>query len=317
MPTILKHSLTRALMIAALLTPLLASAATASQKALDKALAKGKRLIEKGEYDDALKHLQKAEKLADQPPVPLLLDLALCLNQLGKSFDAETYARRALEKASNTAERGRAYNNLGVSLYSQAGSFIQKPQSSDFDLKGVLKEAESAFRAVLKLTGGNAPVVWYNLAQVLKYSGQDQEALGAFTEYLERAPEGPSAAEAKRAMDWIACLRDVTGDSGDGEAKTELLAVGEDVRPPKKTFSPGPQYTETARRARISGLLIFESVIDKQGDVRCLDVIQGLPMGLTESAVAAIRRWKFEPATRHGKPVLVRYHLVVNMRIGA
>ncbi|MEM7350556.1 MAG: energy transducer TonB [Acidobacteriota bacterium] len=55
-------------------------------------------------------------------------------------------------------------------------------------------------------------------------------------------------------------------------------------------------------------------MIDKQGDVRCLDVVQGLPMGLTDQALNAVRRWKFEPASLHGEPKVVRYNITINVR---
>ena len=38
-------------------------------------------------------------------------------------------------------------------------------------------------------------------------------------------------------------------------------------------------------------------------------------MGLTEEVVKAVRQWRFEPATLHGKPIAVFYNLTVHMNL--
>lgn len=93
------------------------------------------------------------------------------------------------------------------------------------------------------------------------------------------------------------------------------IMVGGDVLPPEKVSAPEPQYTEIARKARIQGVVIVQAIIDKSGTVTNVKVLKGLPMGLDQSAVDAIKRWKFKPATLNGKPVAVYYNLTVNFRL--
>jgi TonB family protein len=96
---------------------------------------------------------------------------------------------------------------------------------------------------------------------------------------------------------------------------TGPIRVGGDVKPPNKVYSPSPQYTEIARKARITGVVIVEAIIDKQGNVTNVKVLKGLPMGLDQSAVDAVKKWRFEPATLNGKPVAVIYNLTINFQL--
>jgi TonB family protein len=96
---------------------------------------------------------------------------------------------------------------------------------------------------------------------------------------------------------------------------TGPIQVGGDVRAPEKISAPQPQYTEIARKARVQGVVIVQAIIDKQGAVTNVKVLKGLPMGLEEAAVDAIKQWKFKPATLNGRPVTVYYNLTVNFKL--
>lgn len=93
------------------------------------------------------------------------------------------------------------------------------------------------------------------------------------------------------------------------------IYVTGDVQKPEKITSPPPQYTEIARKARIQGVVILQSIIDEQGNVTEVSVLKGLPMGLSEAAMNAVRQWKFKPATLNGKPVAVYFNLTVNFQL--
>lgn len=61
------------------------------------------------------------------------------------------------------------------------------------------------------------------------------------------------------------------------------------------------------------GFILLESVIDEDGCVRQVKVVKGRDTSLATAAAKSVRRWVFEPATRDGRPVRVRYLLTVNM----
>jgi protein TonB len=93
------------------------------------------------------------------------------------------------------------------------------------------------------------------------------------------------------------------------------VRVGGDVKAPVKKFYPDPQYTELARKARVAGIVIIEAVIDRNGNVTDARVLKGLPMGLDNAALEAVKRWKFQPGTLNGQPVPVYYNLTINFQL--
>ena len=98
--------------------------------------------------------------------------------------------------------------------------------------------------------------------------------------------------------------------------RTDVMTVDdEEVTAPRALHKEPPMYTEVARKERIQGLVILRLVIDESGDVTEVEVLKGLPYGLTDTAIAAVKKWKFEPALHKGKPVSVLYNITVNFRL--
>jgi TonB family protein len=93
------------------------------------------------------------------------------------------------------------------------------------------------------------------------------------------------------------------------------FVVGGKITEPEKLSGPVPLYPEAARRARIQGVVVLECIIGKNGDVTDVKVLRGLPLGFTESAVDAVRSWKFKPSTLNEKPVEVLYILTVRFNL--
>lgn len=95
----------------------------------------------------------------------------------------------------------------------------------------------------------------------------------------------------------------------------EIYPVGGEVTPPVKVHAPAPVYTEIARRARVQGLVVIQAVIDRDGNVVSAEVLRGLPMGLDQAALDAVRQWRYEPATLRGRRVAVTFTLTVRFEL--
>jgi protein TonB len=100
------------------------------------------------------------------------------------------------------------------------------------------------------------------------------------------------------------------GGSGD-----KPMRVGGDVNPPVAVKRVDPIYPDVARKARIEGMVILETIIDRDGNVTDVRVLKGLPLGLDQSAVDAVKRWKFKPGTLNGQAVPVIFTLTVNFTL--
>jgi len=78
---------------------------------------------------------------------------------------------------------------------------------------------------------------------------------------------------------------------------------------------PEPSYTEKARQEQIVGTVVLRCVFASDATVKHILIIQPLPSGLTERAIAAAKKIKFVPATRDGKPVSMMMQLEYNFNL--
>jgi len=98
------------------------------------------------------------------------------------------------------------------------------------------------------------------------------------------------------------------GAFGDGRAdQTAPVRAAKPAAPsetPAEILSkPTPDYTDSARQARVEGEVLLRVTFAATGEIRILNVVKGLPHGLNESAVKSAEKIRFKPATRDGKPV--------------
>ena len=76
-----------------------------------------------------------------------------------------------------------------------------------------------------------------------------------------------------------------------------------------------PDSNDFAQSAGVAGMALYHTVIGPDGKPGEIAVARPIGFGLDENAVAAIRKAKFSPAVKDGKPVPVMLDLVVQFRI--
>jgi protein TonB len=109
---------------------------------------------------------------------------------------------------------------------------------------------------------------------------------------------------------------DGTGDGdgaggGSGAVGTAVVAPRAPVRAaPVPVDTPAPAYPGAARRAEIEGVVRLEADVAADGTVTGVRVLEssGSSM-LDDAAEAAVRRWRYEPATEDGVAVAATVRL--------
>ena len=92
------------------------------------------------------------------------------------------------------------------------------------------------------------------------------------------------------------------------------VRVGGRVKEPKQVFRVDPAYPALARQTHLQGNVIIEAIIDEHGNVIEMKVVSGPPL-LIQSALDAVRRWKYEPTYLNDEPVPVQLNVTVSFRL--
>ena len=87
------------------------------------------------------------------------------------------------------------------------------------------------------------------------------------------------------------------------------------IIPPSVTYSPAPEFSEAARKAKVSGIVILRLTVNSSGNVSEVKVLRGLGYGLNEKATEAVHQWRFNPATKNGDPVQAEIAVQVIFRL--
>jgi protein TonB len=124
-------------------------------------------------------------------------------------------------------------------------------------------------------------------------------------------PLAPLPVELPARPQRLAPLDDLPLPAAPPAAPEAVTDFGPGIEAPRRLSGAPPVYTEMARRVRAGGVVVVEAIIDRDGRVVEARALQGLPWGLTESALRAVEGWRFAPARRHGRPLAVRYQLTV------
>ncbi len=99
-------------------------------------------------------------------------------------------------------------------------------------------------------------------------------------------------------------------------AEAEAPAIEEPLEPAVLVSKVDPEYPEGARRAGVEGTVILDASISETGQVTRVAVEQGLPLGISEAAVAAVRHWKYHPARGRAGPVASHKKIRIAFSLG-
>lgn len=110
--------------------------------------------------------------------------------------------------------------------------------------------------------------------------------------------------------DFVVNLKSVVSDKKNVDA---LFSIADLDQKPRPIYQPSPSMTKEVNQARKNGTgtvyIIF--ILDEQGRVQNPKIQKSTHPAFEKSALSAIKKWKFEPGKRSGKPVKTRMRVPI------
>ena len=203
--------------------------------------------------------------------------LAQAYRYLGEFDEAHRWAVSAVERAERKGlSAAEEYNELGICLF-------EKARSDPI----YLEQSVEALRESVQRHSSQGDTYLYNLSQVLLAVGGIEGAI----------------------------LRDFESSNGQRPIIEKGEAVIGEYQRLEVLDRKFAKYTLEAKRQGTEGQILIRALVDAAGKVIDTEVLHGLPYGLTEEALKALRKSKFQPAMLNGEPVAAVYHQSVDMRL--
>ncbi len=98
------------------------------------------------------------------------------------------------------------------------------------------------------------------------------------------------------------------------EAAEAIFSASELDQKPRATAQPPPEYPADLRRRKVEGTVVVVFTVDRNGRVVQPTIEQSPHPQLASAALAAVRRWRFEPGRRQGRPVPFRMRVPITFR---
>ncbi len=88
------------------------------------------------------------------------------------------------------------------------------------------------------------------------------------------------------------------------EEEEEIVEIWRVEKQPVPVVNPSPKYPEIARKAGITGTVVVQVLVNKEGKVEAVEILQGNEV-FHEAAMKVAWKWTFTPAIQNDKPVKV------------
>jgi TonB family protein len=265
----------------------------------------GETLRAEKNFDGAI--VAYREAIRARPEFPAAhLGLGIALRDKGDLNNAASEIREVLRERPSDAG---AHNALGLTLF-RAGDF---------------NGAAVEYQEFVRLNPQDAEA-HYNLANALEKKG-DRE--GAVAEYRETLRLKPDFADSHSMPEFSVVEKPSSGgslpDNSVGPravvqptpktpASNKPVPQGGQVQAARLVKRVDPVYPPTAAQAHVTGMVRLHAIINKTGEVREVDVISGHPL-LLQSAMSAVKQWRYRPTLLNGRPVEVETTIVVEFSL--
>lgn len=94
-------------------------------------------------------------------------------------------------------------------------------------------------------------------------------------------------------------------------ASAETVVHQQVDQAPQPVRTPPPEYPALLKTEKVSGMVLLDVVVNDQGTVDSAEVLNATNDAFIAPTVAAVKNWRFKPATKDGANVSVRIKLPV------
>jgi TonB family protein len=196
-----------------------------------------------------------------------------------------------------------------VQILTYQGKLTGSVSNGDFDVD---EKKNNTITGWHDGTPGGAPIVEASISgQTLAFKTLDLD--GTFAWDLTLTGPGKAELRATEALPSGTKLPAIEAEKVDTAAAKDT-ASNPSVTPPHVLSSVTPQYTPEARAAKFSGICIVSLTVDTQGNPINVHVEKPIGMGLDESAINAVKQYRFAPAMQDDVPITKRVHIEVNFQ---
>lgn len=228
--------------------------------------------------------------------------------------------KRAVAIAANAQQRATGLIHLGIA---ELGARNEADAIHDFDQaqnadSGRTAEAEM-WTAIAQERQSNLSAAETSYANAVAAAIPDSAMAATIMElYAQLLRQEDKTDEADSIKNQASAIRKAEEEQlrTSGQVRNpDVYKIGGDVKAPTLAFKVEPAYSEEARVAKYVGTVLLSIEIDSDGSVRDISIVRGLGFGLSQKAVEAVSKWKFNPATKNGEAVAVTANVEVNFRL--
>jgi TonB family protein len=160
-------------------------------------------------------------------------------------------------------------------------------------------------------------------SQAASKRGDEDEALQALHALLDRYPRAnepdilsklPAETQTRLQQASLILLMEQSSLAYYAETGIHLSKTATGVSPPLVTHSLDPNISQEAMRNYSRGVVLVNLIVDEHGRPQHVQVLKGLGRWPYESAVEALKQYRFKPATADGKPLPVMLNVEINLR---
>ena len=165
--------------------------AQGNDAAYEEEVLKGRDLLRRHRYDDALKSFKRANDMRERKS-------AECFLLMGEAYQGLQAYKNVAESCDKVIEFGGSDNQLRAQAYNLKGIALQSLSEGKDQKK--LQEAEGALRQGLALNS-DVPNLHYNLGVVLLQEGRDPDGVAELKKYVELQPGAANTEPARRMIE--------------------------------------------------------------------------------------------------------------------